>query len=96
MTAKDDGLWAPMGNVTEEDIRHMKSRMQLFTATEQVPVEILAPVPKCAESWSRWVVAGSMVFATMALPRQPAPLVARALPDLPLVGAGEALEDENQ
>lgn len=72
MTAKDDGLWCPAGNVTSEDIRHMQSRVEQFRATEQLPSATLRDVPLCKESWASWVVTGSVAFAARSSP-PPAP-----------------------
>ena len=36
MTAKAEGLWEPTASVSAEDIRHLKSRVEQFTATKQI------------------------------------------------------------
>ncbi len=87
MTAKEEDLWHPMGKVTREDIRHMRSRAAQFVAIDQLAPEQFATTPKCAESWARWVVADSMAFAGRSISR-PLPRVrARQVPRLPLASA---------
>jgi hypothetical protein len=88
MTAKEQGLWDPLGNVTREEIRHMQARVELFRATHVVgenPDEF-ATSPACAESWCRWVVVDSVAYAARQGPRNlpgGAPRRAKALPALP-------------
>jgi hypothetical protein len=88
MTAKEEGLWDPLGNVTREEIRHMQARVELFRATHVVgenPDEF-ATSPACAESWCRWVVVDSVAYAARQGPRNlpgGAPPRAKALPALP-------------
>ena len=96
MTAKDEGLWNPMGAVTQEDIRHMKARLEVFTAPVQIAENAIAQVPKCGESWSRWLLTDSMAYAARAPPRALAVRVARALPPLPILGEGEPDEGMDQ
>ena len=71
MTAKEDGLWDLKGDVTGEDVRHMKARVEIFRATHVVgedPNDFYAS-PMCAESWCRWVVVDSVAYATRQAPR---------------------------
>ena len=68
ITAKDEGLWQPMGNVTPENIRHMQSRVEQFTAKAQLPIQSLHDVPLCKQSWASWVVTRSVAFASRAVP----------------------------
>jgi len=68
MTAKDEGLWQPSGNVTVEDIRHMQSRVEQFTATVILSRDALRDVPLCKESWALWVTSGSAAFAARTVP----------------------------
>ena len=58
-TAKAEGLWEPQGSVTAEDVRHMQSRVEQFTATAQILQSVLRDIPLCKESWAWWVVRGS-------------------------------------
>ena len=54
MTAKEKGLWKPMGNVTEEDIEHMQSRVDVFKCTAKVPkLKDVEPCPHCMCLWIR-------------------------------------------
>ena len=84
MTAKEEGLWDPIGIVTREEIRHMKSRVLQFTASHIIDECDFVTPPMCKESWARWVVTDSALFATRPGPRPPPQLRRRALPTLPL------------
>ena len=53
MTAKEDGLWQPMGIVSSEDVRRMQSRVVQFTARCVIPMADFVQVPTCKESWAR-------------------------------------------
>ena len=70
LTAPLDGVWEPRGDVTHEDARHMKSRVQQFEAYHELPKQQLVGVPSCASSWARWRV---------NVPHAP-PLLKRRLP----------------
>ena len=94
MTAKEEGLWDPVGGVSREDIRHMQSRMEIFSAPAQGTGADLVDIPKCAESWSRWLAGEAVAYAAMGPGRAPARLLARALPALPVVGAHEPAQAE--
>lgn len=89
MTAKDEGLWDPIPPlpgctpVTREDIRHMQQRVHQFTARAAVPDSSLVMVPKCRESFCRWLVVESAQFANRVVERPLQQLVGRALPVLP-------------
>lgn len=73
LTAPLADLWKEYPGVSPEDIRHMKSRVELYEAL--VPIEgPLREVPWCAESWCRWLVEGSAAFAARALPAQMPPI----------------------
>ena len=96
MTAKDDGLWDPVPPlaglvpVTREDIRHMQSRVVQFHASAPLQPTALATVPKCKESFCRWLVVEAAAFASRAVAAPPPRLAGRALPQLPLtVGSTE-------
>ena len=84
MTAEEEGLWDPIGIVTREEIRHMKSRVLQFTATHIIDERDFVTPPMCKESWARWVVTDSAVFATQPGPRPPPQPRRRALPTLPV------------
>ena len=53
VTAKEEGLWTPRRNVTEEDIRHLQSRFLVFRCTAQV--RQLRDVVPCPIHLARWV-----------------------------------------
>ena len=74
MTAKAEGLWDPAGSVTREDIRHMKNRVEQFTATQVI--EKLGDVPMCKESWCQWLVGAASAWAQRSVPATPAPAAA--------------------
>ena len=65
MTAKEEGLWDPIGNVTREEIRHMQARVEIFRATHVVGKnpDDFDHSPECAASWCRWIVVDSVAFA---------------------------------
>ena len=92
MTAKEEGLRDPIGNVTREEIRHMQARVKVFRATHVVgknPGDF-DHSPECAASWCRWIVVDSIAFAPRpgrrnfpsGAPRQP-----RRAAALPALGA---------
>ena len=92
MTAKEEGLWEPIGSVTREEIRHMQSRVEVFQATHKVgdnPDEFQAS-PACASSWCRWLVVDSLTYAARQRPcnfSARAVRTPKALPHLPLTHA---------
>ena len=54
MTAKEEGLWEPYGNVSQEDVNHMKSRAHVFTARAKIPkLADTAMCPRCMCLWIR-------------------------------------------
>ena len=59
-TNKEDGLWNTVRGVSEEDIGHMKARVELFRFTYQFvqPGENVAKetVPECRRCFSKWIV----------------------------------------
>ena len=70
MTAKKKGLWTPSDTVPLEEIRHMQARVQQFEAKGKLQEGDFRTVPKCSESFARWLVTGSTNYANR-LPRQP-------------------------
>eukprot|EP00435_Cladocopium_sp_Y103_P053431 s1435_g17.t1 len=58
LTAKAKDLWKPLPGVDEEDIKHMKSRLLLFTCTETIS-QLRATTP-CAVCLSKWVRDGAL------------------------------------
>ena len=82
MTAKEAGLWEPLGMVSREDVRHMQSRVLQFNATGALAEEDMASVPNCAESFARWLIVDACAYAAQP-PRRVAPALSRAI--LPLI-----------
>ena len=72
MTAKKAGLWQPTAVVPREEIRHMQARVCQFEAKATLKERDFKPVPKCAESFARWLVVASARYATR-VPPQPSP-----------------------
>ena len=71
MTAKAEGLWQPMGCVSAEDIRHMQSRVNIFTANQQVPS--LRDIEPCDVCMASWICAGAARHDASVLVNQMAP-----------------------
>ena len=71
MTAKEEGLWDPIGCVTRQEIKHMKARVELFQATHVAGEnpDDFDRSPGCAESWCRWIVVDSVAYAARQAPR---------------------------
>ena len=71
MTAKEEGLWDLKGDVTGEDVRHMKARVEIFRATHVVGTDPddFHTSPKCPEAWCRWIVVDSIAYANRPAPR---------------------------
>ena len=62
MTAPLEGLWDAVLPVSNEDVRHMQSRIIQFEA--RVPIQgPLQPVPHCASSWCKYVVQSAAAYA---------------------------------
>jgi hypothetical protein len=60
ITAKVKDLWKPTGNISEEDIEHMRNRCEMFVATAKVAKT--HSVPKCEVCMARWIRDGSAEF----------------------------------
>ena len=76
MTAKEAGLWEPLGMVSREDVRHMQSRVLQFNATGTLAEEDMASVPNCDESFARWLIVDSCAYAAQP-PRRVAPALSQ-------------------
>ena len=87
MTAKSNGLWDPTGNVTAEEIDHMKARVEIFPATHVVGTkpDDFTPSPACPKPWCRWVVMDSLAYASRQVSHSLGSL-GRGLQPLPLPG----------
>jgi hypothetical protein len=75
MTAKEVGLWEPWGAVDAEDVRHMMSRLHIFTCRAKVTK--LKDVCLCGICCCRWIVAGAAEYDAQQLREQmpqPGPL----------------------
>jgi hypothetical protein len=57
MTAKSKGLWDAYGEVSQEDVQHMKNRMYIFPCT--AVIKRLKETVPCACCMSKWIVAGA-------------------------------------
>lgn len=64
-TAKEEDLWKPTEKVSQEDIRHMKNRCEMFHFTRVV--HNLRDIDSCAPCMARWIRAYSDASAP-ALP----------------------------
>ena len=90
-TNKLEGLWAPMGKVSAEDVRHMQSRVEMFTFSHDF-VQTGCPatgdgVPECRRCFAKWIVDACAQFdASQGLQGEPAlpPSDASAVLDLGL------------
>jgi hypothetical protein len=98
MTAKEEGLWHPICNVTHEEIKHMQARTDLYRATHPVgeKSEDFDHSPDCATSWCRWVVVDSVAFAAREGPRNfPGGAIRQSRRPAPLPALGST-QDPNQ
>ncbi len=72
MTAKAEGLWTPHGAVSQEDIRHMQSRVLMFSATATVPaLRDTVPCARCLSVWVRDFAAQHDVRLALQAPSTP-------------------------
>ena len=78
-TAKEDGLWTPTSRVSDEDVRHLRNRVEEFRFTHVVPH--LKAVEPCAPCMAHWI----RKYSDEAPPVAPAPaLTTSAAALLPL------------
>jgi hypothetical protein len=63
ITAKAEGLWDATKNVPKEEIRHMQARVMEFQAEATLAERNFRVIPKCKESFARWLVVDSVAFA---------------------------------
>ena len=52
-----------MKGVDREDIRHMQSRVTMFTATKQLQFKEFLEVTSCKETFCRWLVQDATAYA---------------------------------
>ena len=72
MTAKAEGLWIPRGAVSQEDIRHMQSRVLMFSATATVPnLRDTVPCVRCLCFWIRKLAAQHDTRLVLQAPPSP-------------------------
>ena len=72
MTAKAEGLWIPRGAVSQEDIRHMQSRVLMFSATATVPnLRDTVPCARCLSFWIRELAAQQDTRLVLQAPPSP-------------------------
>ena len=77
ITSPEKGLWDPCGQVTEEDVRHMRNRFVPFRC--HAVVARLADSNPCAAHLCKWLVDGAAAAdARAALRPGPAPRVGDA------------------
>ena len=74
MTAKPQGLWDLRGDITQEDVQHMQSRVNVFHCKAKVPK--LRDTSGCHVCMCRWIRDG-------ATARDAAPLAQPVLPLAP-------------
>ena len=77
MTAKAKDLWEPWGQVEEEDVQHMKSRVDIFHCKAKVGK--LKAVEPCACCMCNWIVASCSAHDARPALQPPLPPVARQL-----------------
>jgi len=77
-TAKAKDLWKPYGEVSQEDVDHMKSRVDLFSL--EVPVGKLKDIGPCEIHMSRWIFERCAAHDANALVHAPLPGAAVQLP----------------
>jgi hypothetical protein len=76
VTAKEDGLWTPCRGVTEEDVRHLQSRFEVFRCT--ATVGRMKDIDMCACHMSRWIRDGAAEHDARAVLRPELPTTAAA------------------
>lgn len=53
LTAKEQGLWQPCSGITEEDVRHMQSRFDVFRCVASVSK--MSSVGACPHHMAKWI-----------------------------------------
>ncbi|CAE8671507.1 unnamed protein product, partial [Polarella glacialis] len=76
LTAKEEGLWKPYGEVSGEDIKHLKARVDIFRCTAKVPS--LKDTETCASCMCCWIRDAAAAHDARQVLQQPL---------LPLLGA---------
>ncbi|CAE8633657.1 unnamed protein product, partial [Polarella glacialis] len=76
LTAKEEGLWKPYGEVSGEDIKHLKARVDIFRCTAKVPS--LKDTETCAACMCCWIRDAAAAHDARQVLQQPL---------LPLLGA---------
>lgn len=65
-TNKEEGLWCTTERVSAEDVRHIKSRVEIFRFTHQLFPPGAAPprgsVPQCRHHLAKWLVLAATAF----------------------------------
>jgi hypothetical protein len=80
ITCKLLGLWDPQGCVGAEDVRHTQSRVEQFEAHAPVLEEEMRVVPRCKESFAKWLTDAAASFAHRTLPILPVQVVIASHP----------------
>ena len=70
-SAKQEGLWEPTCNVSAEDVRHIRNRVEEFQFTHVVTD--LKEVESCAPCMARWILSYSGAATTASAPTRPVP-----------------------
>ena len=55
-TAKQEGLWKATAKVSDEDVRHMRNRVQEFVFAQPLGEGTLKEVTPCASCMAQWIV----------------------------------------
>jgi hypothetical protein len=76
LTAKEEGLWKPYGEVSGEDIKHLQARVDIFRCTAKVPS--LKDTETCAACMCCWIRDAAAAHDARQVLQQPL---------LPLLGA---------
>ena len=69
ITAKAKDLWEPWGEVDDEDVRHMKSRVHMFNCCAKLPE--LRDTSPCTQCMCSWIVSGSNQHDAAPVLQQP-------------------------
>ena len=91
MTAKEEGLWRPRGDVTDEEVRHMQSRVSVFRCYATLPK--LKDTHACACCMAAWIRDSAAQYDASSVLAQPQPpsvgMRAAAPPQGRLLGMAE-------
>ena len=60
MTAKEQNLWKPMGDIDAEDIQHMQSRLEIFPCRARLGN--LKETAQCPNCMSKWIYEATVAY----------------------------------